>query len=345
MKTKEISKQLKVGLFVLAGLVLFLLAVAYIGADRNLFSRTFTLYSVFRNVEGLQPGNNVWLSGVKIGTVKKVSIAGNNQVVVEMKLHDRQNNFIARDATANIGSDGLVGSKIVVIRPGQSGASVQESDTIRSTSPVDTQEIIDMAQDVGKDFQTLTRELNVLISKFNRGDGVVGDLLNDGPLARDLRLAVDNARITAATASQATQEITILTEELRKTVQEIRNGNGIVAAMLNDTSWTRSFGQTIENVQQLSAQTAAISSDLEALTKNINNKETPLGMLLGDTAVASKLQEAIASAQTGAEKFDENMEALQSNFLLRGFFRKKEKRREKEHQEQQTAAELSEIEN
>ncbi len=316
----------------LTGTLLFLVAVAYIGMDRNLFSRTFTIYSVFRNVEGLQSGNNVWLSGVKIGTVKDVRIVGNNRVVVVMKLHDRQNSFISSDAVANIGSDGLVGSKIVVIRPGQSSTSIQEEDTIKSTSPIDTQEIIDMAQDMGKDFQSLTRDLNVLINKFNRGDGVVGDLLNDGPLAQDLRIAVDNARSTVATASRATQEINMLTAEIRNMVEEMRNGNGIVTAMLKDTTWTNSFEQTIQNVEQISSKTATISGDLERLSANINDTNTPLGMLMGDTAVANNLQQAIASAQLGAEKFDENMEALQNNFFLRGFFRRKEKREAKERE-------------
>lgn len=333
MKLKEISTQVKVGIFVLTGLILFLVAVAYIGMDKNLFSRTFTLYSTFRSVEGLQTGNNVWLSGVKIGTVKSVTIAGNDLVVVEMKLNDRQNTFISKDAVANIGSDGLVGSKIVVIRPGQARAVVQEYDTIKSTSPVDTQEIIDMAQDVGKDFQSLTRDLNVLINKFNRGDGVVGDLLNDGPLAQDLRIAIDNAKTTVATASRATQEINMLTAEVRNMVEEMRNGSGIVTAMLKDTSWTRSFEQTIQNMEQISSKTAAISGDLERLSANINDTGTPIGMLMGDTAVANNLQEAISSAQLGAEKFDENMEALQNNFFLRGFFRRKEKREKKEREE------------
>ena len=135
MEKKEVAHQVKLGAFVLVGLCLFLAAVFLIGSENNVFSRTFTVSAVFRNVEGLKPGDNVWLSGVKIGTVSDVKIISEGKVVVDLALKENQNKFIQSDAVASIGSDGLVGSKIVVIRPGRSNRTVSDEDTLNTLSP------------------------------------------------------------------------------------------------------------------------------------------------------------------------------------------------------------------
>src|SRR3954469_6418408 len=126
METKEFSQQAKLGAFVLGGVVLFLVSVFFIGSENNVCSKTYDVMAVFKNVEGLKEGDNVWLSGVKIGTVTDVSILTQGKVVVKLALKNNQHQFITRDATAAVGSDGLVGNKIVVIRPGVSGEQLAE---------------------------------------------------------------------------------------------------------------------------------------------------------------------------------------------------------------------------
>src|SRR5688572_1665461 len=194
MKTEEAKQNIKLGLFVLIGLVFFLVSVIFIGSENNLFSRTFTSYAVFKNVEGLKKGDNVWLSGVKIGTVHDVNIVSEGKVVVMLTLKDRQNAFIKKDATAFIGSDGLVGNKIVVIRPGAASVTLEDTDTIGAFSPADTQDLINIARDVGENTRSLTYDLKRLSKKVSDGQGVVGELMTDGDIAQDLRAAVDGLR-------------------------------------------------------------------------------------------------------------------------------------------------------
>ena len=73
---------------------MFLTSIFYIGSERNVFNKTFTVSAIFRNVEGLTEGDNVWLSGLKIGTVKNVTIISEGKVVVNLSLKDKQNEFI-----------------------------------------------------------------------------------------------------------------------------------------------------------------------------------------------------------------------------------------------------------
>src|SRR4030095_347492 len=116
------------------------------------------------------------------------------KVIVTLSLKDKQNEFIKQDATAFIGSDGLVGNKIVVVRPGSASESIHDNDTINTFSPTDTQELINIAKDVGSNTRSLTDDLRLITARINQGEGIMGELLKDGPLSQDLRLAVASLR-------------------------------------------------------------------------------------------------------------------------------------------------------
>jgi len=322
MKTKEITQDIKLGIFVLTGIVLFLASVFFIGSDRNLFNKTFKVFAVFKNVEGLKEGDNVWLSGVKIGTVQDVRIVSEGRVIVTLSLKDRQNQFIKTNSTASIGSDGLVGNKIVVIRPGNAASTLQDSDTLGAFSPADTQELINIAKDVGENTRSLTNDLKILAHKINEGHGLVGELMQNGDIAQDLRQAVNGLKAT-------TDQTTKASEQLASMMYKFNNGDGLVNKLATDTSLAYVFDQTLTNVKQVSKNSAEMSKGLEELVSKINNNNNAIGVLLADTVFAQKLQVTLDNAQSASAKLDENMEAMQHNFLFRGYFRKKEKEAKK----------------
>lgn len=322
MEKKEIAQQIKLGAFVLAGVILFLVSVFFIGSENNIFSRTFTVSAVFKNVEGLKPGDNVWLSGVKIGTVSDVRIVSEGQVIVDLSLKENQNKFIQSDAVASIGSDGLVGSKIVVIRPGKSSNVVNEEDTLNTVSPTDTQDILNLAKDVGENTRSLTADLSTIARRINEGKGIVGELLNDGTIAQEIRTTVLNLRKTGTSTARASAELQTLVEQLR-------SGPGLLPMLVSDTGYATTFRTALTNIEKVSENAGEVSKGLEDLTAKINDKNNAVGVLLADTAVADKLKETIENAAQASNKLDENMEALQHNFLFRGYFRKQERREEK----------------
>lgn len=318
MKSREIQQHIKLGIFVLAGLILFFAAVFLVGSENNLFSSTFTTHAIFKNVEGLKEGDNVWLSGVKIGTVKQVRIVKEGRVVVTLNLKENQNRFIKKDATASIGSDGLVGSKIVVIRPGVSEQAIQHTDTIGALSPTDTQELINIARDVGDNTRSLTDNLKDLSEKIARGQGIVGELLHDGKFAQDLRMAAERIRETTTQTSMASQE-------LHAMLTKLNSGEGLVHKLATDTTLNYVFDQTLANVREVSKNSAEMSEGIESLIDKMNQGNNAIGVLLADTLFAERLKETLENAESASAKFDDNMEAMQHNFLLRGFFRKKER--------------------
>src|SRR5258705_1818472 len=137
MKTAQNKRTVIVGLFIFFGLLILLIAVLTMGGRKNAFEKTITLNAVFNDVSGLQKGNNVWFAGIKVGTVKKVQLAGYGRIDVEMKIKKQSVDFIHRDAKIKIGSDGLIGNRIVIIYGGTGSAfSVKSGDTLRADTPL-----------------------------------------------------------------------------------------------------------------------------------------------------------------------------------------------------------------
>jgi phospholipid/cholesterol/gamma-HCH transport system substrate-binding protein len=320
METKEITQQIKLGAFVLGGVALFLISVFFIGSENNIFSKTFNVSAIFKNVEGLKEGDNVWLSGVKIGTVTDVKIVSQGKVIVTLSLKNNQHQFITRDATASVGSDGLVGNKIVVIRPGLSEAIINDADTINTHSPTDTQELINIAKDVGDNTRSLTSDLKMIAKRVNDGQGIVGELFNDGEIAKDLRFAVANLKQTGENTARATAELNSL-------IAEMRTGDGLLPTLLSDTSYANTFADALRNVKHVSNNANVVAQNLQELTTKMNQPDNAIGLLLEDSTFATQLRSTMDNAEQATEKLDENMEALQHNFLFRRYFRKQKDRK------------------
>ncbi len=315
MDSQEIKRNTKLGAFVLGGVALFLISVFYLGRENNIFSKTFTVSAVFKNVEGLKDGDNVWLSGVKIGTVKKVSIISEGQVIVTMSLKEKQNEFIKKDATANIGSDGLVGNKIVVIRPGSAAETIHDNDTINSFSPTDTQELFNLAKEVGTDIKAITSDLKMTTAKINAGQGVIGELLNEGDMAKELRASMSAIRRASENATRATNEI-------NKMLTEINQGDGLMTKLIRDTTYAAQFSRTMENVEQVGENAKKMAADLKEVTDKMNDRNNAMGVLLTDTTFATKLKSTMTNAEKASAKLDENLKAMRSSWPFKKYFRK-----------------------
>lgn len=121
---KNSTNKIKLGIFVTLGLVVLILAIYFIGEKQLLFKSTFRLTGVFTDVAGLQAGNNVRLSGISIGTVESISLVSDTTVRVEIVIDESSRKFIKKDAVATIGSEGLIGNKVLVINPGTGGKRV-----------------------------------------------------------------------------------------------------------------------------------------------------------------------------------------------------------------------------
>ncbi|PAM93676.1 organic solvent ABC transporter substrate-binding protein [Flavobacterium sp. IR1] len=228
---KQSGKTWKLGMFVSIGLLLFIMAIYFIGKQKNLFGSTFRITSNFKTVSGLEIGNNVRFSGINIGTIDEIRLVNDSSVVVGMVIKDDVREFIKTDARASIGSDGLMGDKVLTISPGAKSQTIVEN--------------------------------NGQIASIN------GIEMND--IMKSVKKSVDN--------------VGVISSELAIFSHSMNNGNGALARLVSDDKMANSVSNTLSNLE------------------------------------------------SGTKGFSQNMEAAKSNFLLRGYYKKKEKEKAKKEEE------------
>src|ERR1700712_1010412 len=156
------SQKIKIGIFTFVGLLVLVLIVFFIGNQKNLFSSTFGVYGTFKNVNGLQVGNNVRFAGINVGVVQNITIITDSSVRVDLTLNDDVKKFIKTDSKLSIGSDGLMGDKLVVIAPGgiTSTTPVSAGGQLASVNPLDIDRIFGKLTMVADNAASLTAGLS-----------------------------------------------------------------------------------------------------------------------------------------------------------------------------------------
>ncbi|MBB3054604.1 MlaD family protein [Mucilaginibacter gotjawali] len=205
MKTTS-SQKIKIGFFTFTGLLVLVLAIFFIGNRKNLFSSTFAVYGTFKNVNGLQVGNNVRFAGINVGVVQAINIVTDSAARVDLTLNSDVRKFIKKDSKISIGSDGLMGDKLIVIAPGgiTSTEIVKNGDQLTAVNPVDVDRIIAKMTKVIDNAETLTGGLSQIVAKVNSGQGSIGRLLNSDKLSKDLEGTVRQAKTTMQNVHKTT---------------------------------------------------------------------------------------------------------------------------------------------
>lgn len=191
------SSQFKVrlGLFVVGGLALFVLAIFIIGKQKNLFNPVFRLTTTFYNVSGLQVGNNIRFSGINVGTVDNISIVNDSTVEVVMMVRQEVKQFIKSDCIVAIGSEGLIGDRLLIITQGSAeGELARDGEELISVEPVETDAIMASVQITAANAEIITDQLAEIMLKINEGEGTLGRLIQDTTIARNIDQTIINLK-------------------------------------------------------------------------------------------------------------------------------------------------------
>src|SRR3546814_15472124 len=112
MSANENKRSIIVGLFVLVGIIILVAGILVLGGQQNRFSKTVSVTTVFDDVSGLKAGNNVWFSGVKIGTIKSIRFKNLQDVEIAMEIEATSREAVRTDAVAENRSEGFIGKKL-----------------------------------------------------------------------------------------------------------------------------------------------------------------------------------------------------------------------------------------
>lgn len=322
MENRTINN-IKLGAFVSGGLLFLVVLLYMIGANRSLFGATYILKARFENVQGLVSGNNVRFSGIQAGTVKNIQILNDTVIEVVMIVDKKMQAIIRTNALVSIGTDGLVGNKVVNMVPSKVSAPLAKEGAILLVKrAVSTDEMLQTLYTTNNDIAVIAANLKMTVQRINTSNAI-WTLLSDPYIPNDLKLSI--AKIREATSKAAS-----ITNNLDEMIVEVKNGKGLLGMILTDDTLANNFGNVVLKINSVGEQLDTLSGEIRGLVNNFNqdlNKgKGPFNTLLRDSMLSIKLSNSLDNIQQGTDGFNQNMAAIKHSFLLRGYFKKMRKK-------------------
>jgi phospholipid/cholesterol/gamma-HCH transport system substrate-binding protein len=280
---KQTSNKIKLGIFISLGMAVFIVGIYFIGERQQLFRKTFRVNGVFKDVGGLQEGNNVRLSGINVGTVENISVVSDSSVRVELLIVESTRKYIKKDAIASIGTEGLMGNKVLIINPGRGEKKeIEDNDTIKTVQPFNVDDILISLKTTVYNTSNITSDLSKITRNIQSGKG---------------KLNLDDILISLQTTIDNTSKIT---SDLSKITGNIQSGKGTMGRLLMDPSLAQNLDSSIVNLKQSSGALKNLLDDVRS-------------------SVAQNLDSTFVNVKEGSAEFRILVERAKRSWLLWGF--------------------------
>jgi phospholipid/cholesterol/gamma-HCH transport system substrate-binding protein len=319
---KSYRKHIILGLFVVVGVVLFIVGLFQVGSRDEMFKKTFVITTRFANASGLKAGSIVRYNGVKVGNVKAVSLINDTAVRVDMRIEEGKRQFILQNVIASIASDGLMGDKFVNLtaskNPEPGIAVVANNDNIKSRSPLNTDEIFRTLSATNENVKVISDNLKKLTTDLNSENGTIQALYKDPQMAKNLKNSFGNL-------NAITGKVLGVSKSLQQITDKVQNGEGTIGGLINDTTLGKDLAHTLTKLKQTSDELNKITGQLSVTMDHVNKGNGAVNMFLTDSAFSADIKQSMSNIKVASEKLDTNMDAMKHNFLFRGYYKKKEK--------------------
>ncbi|MHB8069796.1 MAG: MlaD family protein [Desulfobaccales bacterium] len=294
-----------VGIFVVGSLLALLVMVLIIAQQERLWEKKMGYRAIFKNIGGLKEGSEVRLAGYTVGNVKKITIDPQGQLIVSFEVIGKYSSRVRQNSKATIGYQGLLGDKSLDLTAGSPDQpEIPPDGLVASVEPLDLTEIITKAQPALENVQKVLNnlasisdsliqsdsgfnksmeELRQIVSKINKGQGSLGQLLNDPVLYRESAQAVAN---------------------IRKVSAALQESKGALGALLNDPAFKAEMLKTVANLQEATSRFPELVKKADAFLQQLQRAGKALPGL-------------VDSATTMADDVDKTTKAMQKSFLLR----------------------------
>lgn len=286
-----------------------------VGNLHETFTKKVSIVSVFAEVNGLQSGNNVWFSGVKVGTVKDIQFYGQSKVAVTVRVDVKAQEYIRKDAKVKISTDGFIGNKILVIFGGsEKSEAIREGDTLQVENAVSQDEMMKILQESNRNLQSITTDFKSISRKMDSGEGSLGKLLNDKAL-------YDNANSTILSINRTATKTEKLIQELNDYSTQLNTKGTLANDLVTDTVVFNAIRSFSLQLKQIADTTAVFISNLKTMSQD---STTAIGTLLNDPVEGARLKEILKNLESSSKKLDKDLEAAQYSWPLKKGFKKME---------------------
>jgi phospholipid/cholesterol/gamma-HCH transport system substrate-binding protein len=332
------------GIFISAGVLLFIIAIYLIGAKQNMFGINVKVTTVFSDVKGLREGATVRFTGIDVGSVSKLQILSDSSVLVEMAIEQKVTPFIKKNSLATIGTQGLMGNKLVLLLPGSPDeASIEQDDVLPSLPGIEMDDILTEIKVSSERISLVSGNLVDITAKINRGEGIFGKIFTDTSFAYNLSKTNQNLRelsdmvnrgegfvgkLLADTAfasdlDSAAHYISEISRNLEGITGKIESGEGIVGRMFTDTSVSYNLYQSSRYLNETTGNLEKITGNLIGFTETMNTGEGVVNKMLVDSVFADSLDIALRNLNETLIEVRKASESVQRSGIIRMFSKKK----------------------
>ncbi len=317
---KNTNNDIKLGIFISAGLLVLIISLYVIGSKQNFFGSNFYVRARFANAGGLVPGNNVLYSGIQAGTVSDIEIIDDTTIEVTLLLNKKIKPYIYSNSLVSIGNDGLMGNKIINITPNSTPAShIEDNGLLMTQSGSNMDQMMQTLSYTNENAMAITSELKETTTRINN-DNTLWTILDDTMVAKDLIASVANLRASTARINEMTTTLDLI-------LKDIHQGKGTIGTLLTDDDIANDIQQAVQDIDRVAVSAEVAIRTLDSTVQQLRTGMTTGGSMahtvIGDTAAANSLKRSLQHIEKGTDRFSESMEALQHNFLLRRYFKRK----------------------
>lgn len=324
----------KVGLFILIGIIILAVGILTLGSMKKLFITRIDATAIFDSVNGLTKGNNVWFSGVKVGTVQEITFTPDSKVKVLFSVEDKSQPFIKQDATVRISSDGLIGNPIILISGGGAKTPmITNGHLFKVEITESTEQMMKTLQENNKNILSITQNLKTVMAGISAGEGSIGKIIKDETMFANLTKSLNAVELATQDLKKGTASLASLGNKLNaegSLVNSLATDKDIYPTIKGSIATLQTTTENLkattlaakQMVSHLDESSNAILSNTNAL---LNSTKSPVGILLNDQQTAQNIRETIQNLESSSAKLDQNMEALKSNIFFRRYFKKQAK--------------------
>jgi len=309
----------RVGLVILAGLVIFGAALFTVGEQDHLWRRKVAYQVHFARSGGLQKGAQVSLSGVAIGTVTDMEFPSDptqDFIDVRIEVESRIAPRIREHTVASIHTFGLLGDRYIELAPGPADAPpLAPGSVIASLDPLDYEALFGQSGDIVTNVAEVATQLRDLLATINRGEGLLGAMVRNKEFGdatlTGLQDTMEHLGKTSASLSQIIDRVNkgegVLGQLLRTTPQGQRLMTNVegAARSLNDVAARLARGRgTVPRLFEDEAYAQRMLANLDATTRNlaevtdkINRGQGTLGRLVNDPSLYEDAQGVLGRAK------------------------------------------------
>jgi len=319
MEPKELRKAIRVGIFIAIGLIILVTGILTLGSFQKSFVKTIHLQSEFKDVGGLKKGNSIWFSGVKVGSISSIQFAGISKVEVKMNVEQSVQQYIHKDAGVKLSSDGLIGNKIIEIEGGSSKSPiVEDGDILQVIDGVSTDQMMKNLETNNENLMSITHDFKKVSGQMAGGQGLLGSMVTDSGMVREFRAILKNLELT----SRQTLE---LSKNANRFSAQLNNKSGLAGKLLNDTAVFNEISRSAKELNRITQGANSLVKSLNQVGEKLNSDKSTLGVLINDEKEGRQLKSTLSNLHQSTVLLNQDLEAAQHNFLLRGFFKAKAK--------------------